>query len=145
MEKIRIEHIRLTNPDKPECVIGMLDYERNKWDDMVGVIWATWKQKAESIQGIIKKHSHDCLYVRLFSFWGGGVGEINIFSKNCKFRRSVSFLTAFDVIVKVLLQGSLFQNEQDENLVTKMVLITYLPYTGLVIYTEQNAPHTEIC
>ena len=65
--------------------------------------------------------------------------------KNCKFRRSVSFLTAFDIKVKVLLQGSLFQNEQNENLVTKMVLITCLPYTGLVIYTEQNAPHTEIC
>ena len=70
--------------------------------------------------------------------------EINIFSKNYKFTRSVSFLTA-DIKVKVLLQGSLFQNEQDENLVTNMVLITCLPYTGLVIYTEQNAPCTKIC
>lgn len=71
--------------------------------------------------------------------------EINIFSKNYKFTRSVSFLTAVDIKVKVLLQGSLFQNEQDENLVKKMVLITCLPYTGLVIYTEQTAPDTEIC
>ena len=61
MEKIRIEHIRLINPDKPECVIGMLDYERNKWDEKSGVIWATWKKEAESTQWIIKKHSHDYL------------------------------------------------------------------------------------
>lgn len=74
MEKIRIEHIRRINPDKPECVIGMWDYERNKWDEMVGVIWATWKKEAESIQGIIKKHSHDYLldYIYMLDYFPFG-------------------------------------------------------------------------
>lgn len=86
MEKIRIEYIRFINPDKPECIIGRLeDYERNRWDEMGGVIGATWKKEAVSIQGIIKKYSHDRLCVQIVSFWTGGVREINIFSKLCKF------------------------------------------------------------
>lgn len=86
MENIWIEYIRFINPDKAECIIGRLeDYERNKWDEMGGVIWATWKKEAVSIQGIIKKYSHNRLCVQIFSFWTGGVREINIFSKLCKF------------------------------------------------------------